>query len=282
MKVLDIPGSGKCGVIVRQGGRFGQFNRTLAIPSNPRSTAQLAVRNRLTTEARAWRALTQDQRNAWIEAAKAQGTKKRMRTNGALTGLQLFVRVNCNLLLIGQPTVSDPPDIPNFAPSPCTGLVVTNTGGTIAVKLAAGSDWNDYTIVRACAPLSQGIQVCNDFRVLGQPPAPAQGFSTITTLYANKFGAPSVGSKVFVQVQQIINGYEDLPTQFEAIVPAHSAWQACSPAPSQAPCSHSGTAGRVPAGGQISACGIRVSPPRTISRHAATHHRSSGQQPCGG
>jgi hypothetical protein len=45
MKILDIPQSGKRGLNVSQAGQFGQMSRTLAIPSNPRTPAQMGVRN---------------------------------------------------------------------------------------------------------------------------------------------------------------------------------------------------------------------------------------------
>jgi len=44
MKILDIPQSGKRGLTVSMGGRYGQVSRALAIPSNPRTVAQLNVR----------------------------------------------------------------------------------------------------------------------------------------------------------------------------------------------------------------------------------------------
>ena len=44
MKILDIPQSGKKGLDVSLGGRYGQFKRRLVIPANPRTTGQPSVR----------------------------------------------------------------------------------------------------------------------------------------------------------------------------------------------------------------------------------------------
>ena len=59
-----------------------------------------------------------------------------------------------------------------------------------------------------------------------QTPAasPAQ-LSTInsqpsTTLYTARYGVPPVGKKVYVRVNQFVDGWEDLPVTFSAIVPA--------------------------------------------------------------
>jgi hypothetical protein len=42
----------------------------------------------------------------------------------------------------------------------------------------------------------------------------------ITGIYKARFGVPPVGKKVFVQVNQVVDGWESLPVTFWAIVPA--------------------------------------------------------------
>ena len=90
MKILDIPQSGKRGLNVSEGGRNGQISRILAIPSNPRSDAQMAVRHALSSAAAKWRTLTEEQRLAWIAAAKGRKSAPRLGQSGPLTGSQLF------------------------------------------------------------------------------------------------------------------------------------------------------------------------------------------------
>ena len=74
--------------------------------------------------------------------------------------------------------------------------------------------------MRGSAPVSQGRETCWDFRVLGLCPAAVQGSADITSLYAARFGAPPAGKKVYIQVNQFVDGWEDLPVTFSAIVPA--------------------------------------------------------------
>ena len=220
MKILDIPQSGKRGLTVSMGGRYGQVSRALVIPSNPRTAAQLNVRQLMSTQAAAWRALTQAQRAAWIAAAALDKSRSRLGQSGPLTGSQLFVKVNVNLTLFGQAAVNMPPAQPVFPALAPQNLVITNAGGVIAIKLTCPADPGENTIVRAAAPQSAGRQVCNDFRILGVCPAPVLGSSDVTALYSARFGAPAVGSKVFVRCNQFVDGYEDLPHEFYAIVPA--------------------------------------------------------------
>ena len=91
---------------------------------------------------------------------------------------------------------------------------------SIALKLTCPSDPGENTIVRASAPVSQGRETCSDFRVLGTCPAPVLGSSDITALYTARYGVPPVGKKVYVQVNQFVDGWESLPMTFWAIVPA--------------------------------------------------------------
>jgi hypothetical protein len=42
----------------------------------------------------------------------------------------------------------------------------------------------------------------------------------ITALYTARYGVPPAGKKVYVQVNQFVNGWEDLSVSFWAIVPA--------------------------------------------------------------
>jgi hypothetical protein len=51
-------------------------------------------------------------------------------------------------------------------------------------------------------------------------PTPVQGSADITNLYVARFGAPPAGKKVYIQVNQFVDGREDLPVTFSAIVPA--------------------------------------------------------------
>ena len=55
--------------------------------------------------------------------------------------------------------------------------------------------------------------------MLGTCPAPLAGVADITALYTARYGVPPVGKKVFVQVNQFVEGWEDLPLAFSAIVP---------------------------------------------------------------
>jgi hypothetical protein len=222
MKILDIPQSGKLGLYVSQGGRYGQIRRILAIPANPRTEDQLNIRQLLGTAAHNWKTITETQRLAWSEAAKLIQTRPRLGQSGPLTGLQLYIRINLNLSIVGEPTVATPPAAPVFESNVVNGIELTNPGGVVAVKLTCAGDSAAFNLVWASPPQSAGRLVVSEFNYLGELPEIAGGKADITALYTAKYGAPAAGQKVFVRSKQMLDGYEDLPHQWSGIVPAAS------------------------------------------------------------
>jgi hypothetical protein len=220
MKILDIPQSGKRGLTVTQGGRYGQISRALVIPANPRTEAQMGVRRALGNITARWRTLTEPQRNAWRAAAQAKHTVPRLGQSGPLTGSQLFTKINCSLATLGAEQADTPPSFPQFPDNPVDGLVITNLAGVISLKLGCPGTPGGNTTVRASARCSQGLAYSDDYRILGVLPAPAAGSCNITSLYAARYGSTPVGTKVFVRVNQNIDGWEDVPVELSAIVPA--------------------------------------------------------------
>ena len=220
MKILDIPQSGKSGTQVAASNRSGQYRRQLVIPTNPHTESQMGVRRALGSVAARWRTLTEEQRNAWRASAKTKNSVPRLGQSGALTGSQLFTKLNCTLVMLGTDQLDAPPSFPQFLDNPVGALVVTNVAGVITLKLGCPNQPGNNTTVRASAPCSQGIAYCENYRILGVLPAPVQGSCDITNLFKARYGSPAVGTKMFVRVNQNIDGWEDIPVETSAIVPA--------------------------------------------------------------
>ena len=113
-----------------------------------------------------------------------------------------------------------PPSQPLFPALAPQNLLITNTAGVIALKLTCPTSPGENTIIRGAEPRSQGRETCSDYRILGTCPAPVQGSANITSLYTARYGEPPVGKKVYVQVNQFVNGWESLRRTFWGIVPA--------------------------------------------------------------
>ena len=222
MKVSDVPQEGKLGLTVTFPGRNGLIRRMKVTPRNPRTSAQQVIRQNLATQAAAYDQLTDVQQEAWIAAAAQIQSKPHLGQKGPLTGLQLFTKVNCALLAIGQDAVTAPPAKTLLSPLPIDGLNITNTGGTLAIRLHTTGAPPDNTMLRACAPQNSGCRRGVGYRVLGTLESPVGSYVDITSAYTARFGAPAVGKRVFVSVNANVNGYEGIPLVFSARVPAAS------------------------------------------------------------
>ena len=221
MKILDIPQSGKRGLNVSQNSRNGLVSRALVIPANPQTDAQLRVRSFLQTVASQWGStLTQAQRDAWTAEASQHQSKARLGQSGPLTGLQLYAKINCSLLVIGGDVVSAPPAAPVFDLLPMSGLTITNAAGVITLKLTTTGSPADGTMLWGAKPCSQGLNTAPGVVLLGMLDLPVNNAIDISTAYKARCGSPAVGKKVFVKVNQNIDGWQDVPRQFWAIVPA--------------------------------------------------------------
>jgi hypothetical protein len=155
-----------------------------------------------------------------MAAAKEAKSNSRLGQSGTLSGFLLFTKINCTLAQFGQAQVDAPPEHPLFPDLAAQNLVITNTAGVIALRLTCPTDPGENPIVRGSAPVSQGRGSNASFRVLGMCPPPVAGSADITGLYTARYGVPPAGKKVFVRVNQFVDGWEDLPVTFSAIVPA--------------------------------------------------------------
>ncbi len=221
MKVLIEPRSGKCGLTVWQQGRFGQIARTLAIPTNPRTSEQTMVRSYLTAAARGWAGLTEAQRLAWTATAASLRSNPRLGLSGVLTGNNLYTKVFCNVSRIGGNPPTDPPVIPTFNPLPVTALEATwDAGTTFKLELTTTASPPDGSVLRAAPPCSAGRYSPPGMVILGTLGSPVANKITITSVYTARYGTPADGQKLFVAVNQQINGIADIPVLFSCIVPA--------------------------------------------------------------
>jgi hypothetical protein len=223
MKIQDIPQTGKLGLTVTWPARNGLVRRILVTPANPRTDRQLEVRDLLAQQARRFDALTDAQQDAWNVAAAGYQSRPSLGQSGPLTGLQLFVRVNCKLGLLGQDPVDVPPTAPQFPAVAPETLAITNTAGVVAVKLGCPTNPSANTVLRASPPQNSAVRACRNYRIIGLCPAPVQGSADITGLYTAQYGAVPVGMRIFVRASTMVSGFESLPRQFQARVPAAGA-----------------------------------------------------------
>lgn len=217
MKKLDVPQSGSQASTTASRNRFGQYNRNRSIPVNPNSSAQAAVRARMSANAAAWRSLTDAQRAGWSSLGAAMSRRDSLGQAYTLTGFQAYCSVNNNLDLTGAATVSAAPAI--VSPSALLTATVTTTGGVLSIAftptpLPAATK----ALLFASPQRSAGRSFENDLRYIMQ--TAAAGVSPINALaaYTAKFGAPVVGSKIFFSLITSSGGFTSGPLLFSTVV----------------------------------------------------------------
>jgi hypothetical protein len=157
---LISAGSGKLGGAVFSHGRNGQIMRRHAIPTQPRTNAQKAVRNQLAALSSAFRNLGATTIAGWNALASGVTRKSKLGTTYHPTGQQLYVSCGKNLAAIGiaignmaAPTIPTIPALPSFsitAPSP--GATVT----TLPLVFGAALASNFGIVLKATSVQSAG------------------------------------------------------------------------------------------------------------------------------
>lgn len=200
-----VAGSGKIGGSVVGKGRSGAFARVRVKPVNPRTSAQVAQRSKLSTYAQGWRGLTAAQISAWNAAADSGAFTLKNSLGIAFkpTGEQLYVQLNLNLAKIGASAITDVPVKEALPAILLTALEVESGTESFSLTFTGALGAEFSLAVYATAPLSPGISrpSRSQFRQIGvyASDSPADMLSA----YQGVFGDPIEGQRIFVYAEVI-------------------------------------------------------------------------------
>ena len=185
-------GSGSIGGQTFSHNRFGPYARTRAIPTNPNTARQQAVRNIFQTLALVWSSvLTQGKRDAWNLYGSTVVVKDKLGQDVHWTGFNHFIRSNSVLLGVPLARVDDGPTTMTLGPTDPT-IVATISEATQQISLVFDDtlewcDENDAAFqIQMSSPVGSGRAYLPPiFRVAGfmegasvTPPTSPQLFST--------------------------------------------------------------------------------------------------------
>lgn len=216
--------TGKLNGTVFAKNRAGAYMRTKVTPSNPRSTAQMAVRASFAFASQSWRALTEPERIGWTSLAQEVSARNAFGDAVILTGSQLFVKLNANLQGVGNAIITAPPAL-----TPATSLLslsLTAAAGTPAMTLAFGPSpvpadhkmW--YAITPQLSPSTTFTK--NKFRKLGVAAAAATTPINILSAYTSVYGALLAGQRIACKAYLVntVTGFASIPLTAEILVAA--------------------------------------------------------------
>src|SRR3954467_9106497 len=217
MKFLGDPRSGSYQGLTASRNRFGQYMRTRASPVQPRTTAQLNQRARMTTNAAAWRGLTDAQRAGWLSLGLAITRTDSLGSSYDMNGFMAYCSVNNNKLDAGDAAVSDAPAIV----TPADLLTATITLSSVAFSVA-------YTATPLAAANRLFIWVSpqrsagrffeGDYRLLTITAAAAASPANILAAYTAKFGVPVTGKRIFLNLETYQGGFKGSPFATSSVV----------------------------------------------------------------
>jgi len=202
---LVVAGSGKIGGHVAARNSAGAYLRTKVTPVNPRTVDQVAARARLGANAKAWGEITQAERDSWNQNSVDFNSKNIFGDKIKLSGINVFSRLNNNLLLIGEATLTTPPVAESFAGPTQVSISSIVAGDVLTISPDFDVPVGASGVVRMTSPQSAGKKfVKSEFRVIDIAPAGSAAPYDVSAAYVTKFGAlPQEGQKVFVEVYLI-------------------------------------------------------------------------------
>lgn len=203
--------------------RGGAYVRTKVTPVNPQTTAQQNARNRLSTNSQAWRGLTEAQRQSWIDAAPNFPVTDIYGNAKILSGLQLYVKLNNNLALIGEAAIATAPSPVAIPQLELTSVTADDSANTVIIAGTTPVPADFAMVVMATPNVTPGKSfVKNLFRFVDALAAAATSPFDVSAAYTALFGDPVTGNKVFVKCFYIstITGQAGIPVQAQTIVVA--------------------------------------------------------------
>jgi hypothetical protein len=217
MKVLVPPQSGSKEGITASRNRFGQYIRTRAIPVNPASFAQGAVRARMAGNSAAYRLLTSAQRAGWSDLGLMMTRSDSLGQSYALQGNQAYASINNNNLAAGAAVVADAPAI--ATPVALATVTITLSAAAFSIAYTATPlPALTYLMVFASPQRSAGRNFEGDFRLIKVGAAAGASPLVVLTEYTAKFGIPVTGNKVFLSLVTMTKGFQSGPYITSAVV----------------------------------------------------------------
>jgi hypothetical protein len=217
MKFLGDPSSGSRQGITFSRNRFGQYQRTRATPVQPRTPAQLNQRARMSTNAAAWRSLTDAQRAGWADLGAMISRSDSLGQTYTLNGFAAYCSVNNNKLDAGDAAVSDAPAI--STPADLLSATITLTAAAFSIAYTATPLAAGVRLYVFVSPQqSAGRKFNGDYRLLSVTAAAAASPANVLAAYTSKFGVPVVGNRIFISLQTYLAGFKGAPFNISQIV----------------------------------------------------------------
>lgn len=216
---------GKIAGAVASRNRYAGYFRAKTSPVNPQTTYQSDARNQFTGLTQAWRGLTAAQQASWNAAVVDFEKSNVFGDKVKLTGAQLYIRLNGNILNVGGSVITTPP-----APGSVTAIdsIIVDpdvSDATIVNTISPVSPATQLYEVFATPPVSAGKRfIKNQLRLIGTINNAAGTTNDITAIYEARFGTgwKVAGKTFYVGYKPVVtlSGLDGLMLVVRAVVVA--------------------------------------------------------------
>jgi len=204
--MIVVAGRGKIGGHVASANRSGAYFRTKVTPVNPQTPAQNEVRSRLGGLSQAWRGLTDAQRAGWTGLVSSFAKTDIFGDIRNPSGINLYQKLNNNLLTIGGSQISEAPQPEDVFTSAILSASFQSGVGLGEIDTAGNIPLGVNVKISATPPISQGRSfVKSEYRLIATPVGDGTPLLEIGPAYLARFGTPPVGSKVFFKIVYVNN-----------------------------------------------------------------------------
>lgn len=210
MKILGYPSSGSYQNLTFSRNRFGQYVRGRAIPVNPSTAFQVAVRTRMSLNSAAWRLLTALQRTGWGDLGAQIARTDSLGQGYTLNGFEAYCSVNNNRLAAGDAVLSDAPLY--SVPSALVTITPTLTSASFSLAYTATPLPAATRIFWYAGPQrTAGRSFEGDMRLINVTAAAAASPTNVLASYQARFGTPVTGNRVFISGAVYAAGFLSQP-----------------------------------------------------------------------
>lgn len=187
----------KFGSAVFSEGRYGPYVRELVTPDNPKTSYQVLARARATQCSQAWRTLSEANRIAWEAFADVLQTTNAFGHAFTPSGINAFIKINVNRLLMGKSILQSPP--PLTYPAPLTVFTKHSWGeDELGISFTPTPlPAKNYLFLWSFAPQSAGKSFFDsEYRLLRTFIPATTSPIYITDDYSDRFGWWPAGAKI--------------------------------------------------------------------------------------
>lgn len=203
MKILTVPSSGSIAGTTYSHNRAGQYTRNRRSPVQPVGTGRRGViRAAFGAASSAWGALTPTVQASWTAYANGHPYTDSLGQSIKLTGHQMYVAVNTELINCGAAQSAAIPVTDGVFAAVLTTFTAVHAGA-ITLTPGGGGGATDFLLIAVSAPQSGGRGFCKTFWQYGHVAGNSVVAIVLTTGYNAQFGSPIAGQRIFYRLTPV-------------------------------------------------------------------------------